>query len=150
MTVISSFTVDTNILIYSIDRSNPAKQIVADRLLRLVLAKRFPLPMQCLTEFYRATTRKRLLTPAEASDFIHDILIFIAPTPYIADDLNDAMQLHATNGIQFFDALILATSSRAGCSILFSEDLQDNRSFGSLTVRNPFLMDSTVLDALIA
>ena len=48
MIATNSFTVDTNILIYSIDRSEPAKQFVADRIIRALYAKRAKLPLQCL------------------------------------------------------------------------------------------------------
>ena len=150
MTVTSNFGVDTNILIYSLDRSEPVKQLVADKLMRAVLSKRATLPLQCLNEFYRATTRKHLLTPAEAKAFVNDVLTFIVPISSVAEDLVYAMQLHETNHIQFFDALIIATATRAGCAILFSEDLQSGRSFGSLTIQNPFLMNAKELDTILA
>jgi predicted nucleic acid-binding protein len=150
MTVTSNFGVDTNILIYSLDRSEPVKQLVADKLIRAVLSKRAPLPLQCLNEFYRATTRKHLLTTAEANAFVNDVLKFIVPVSSVSEDLIYAMQLHATNNIQFFDALIIATATRAGCIILFSEDLQNGRSFGPLTIRNPFLMADSELDTILA
>lgn len=150
MTATKSFTVDTNILIYSIDRSDPAKQHVADRILRSLFLQRALLPLQALNEFYRATTRKRLLTPAEASAFVRDTLMFVVPISSIQDDLLQAMSLHKSGEYQFFDSLLIATSARAGCSTLFSEDLHDGRPYGSLTVRNPFKLSATELDALLA
>jgi predicted nucleic acid-binding protein len=41
--------------------------------------------------------------------------------------------------LPFYDALIVASALRAGCSVLYSEDFQDGQSFEKqLTVRNPF------------
>jgi predicted nucleic acid-binding protein len=150
MIATNSFTVDTNILIYSIDRSDPSKQFVADRVMRALFAKRAKLPLQCLNEFYRATTRKHILGSTEATEFVQDALIFtvsVSPNP---EDLLQAIRLHQTGEFQFFDALLIATAARAGCTTLFSEDLQSNRTFGTLTVRNPFTMSEAELNTLIS
>lgn len=149
MIATSSFTVDTNILIYSIDRSEPAKQLVADRVIRALYAKRAKLPLQCLNEFYRATTRKRILGSIEATEFVQDALIFTASVSANPEDLFEAIRLHQIGEFQFFDALLMATAARAGCTTLFSEDLQSGRTFGLLTIRNPFAMDDAELNALI-
>jgi len=148
MTATKNFTVDTNILIYSVDRSEPEKQRVADSILRALFLQRAPL--QTLNEFYHATTRKRLLTPVEASAFVRDTLMFALPISSTQEDLTYAMRLHQTGELQFFDSLLIATAARAGCSTLFSEDLQDGRTYGSLTVHNPFKRSAEELAALIA
>jgi predicted nucleic acid-binding protein len=35
--------------------------------------------------------------------------------------------------------LILAAALEAGCTVLYSEDMQDGQKIDSLTIRNPFL-----------
>jgi predicted nucleic acid-binding protein len=40
--------------------------------------------------------------------------------------------------LNFWDALILATASREGCTILYSEDFQHGRAYGTVKVVNPF------------
>ncbi|MBB5064883.1 PIN domain-containing protein [Granulicella mallensis] len=149
MTATSHFTVDTNILIYSVDRSDPAKQFIADKVIRALYAKRAKLPLQCLSEFYRATTRKRILSPIEATEFVQDALIFTDSVSATSEDLSEAMRLHQTGEFQFFDALLITTAVRASCTTLFSEDLQNGRTLGSLAIHNPFIMNETELNALI-
>lgn len=61
------------------------------------------------------------------------------PLP-ITLDLNVAARaLAETSNLPFHDALIVAAAQEAGCDVLYSEDLQHGRSFGSLRVENPFL-----------
>jgi predicted nucleic acid-binding protein len=40
--------------------------------------------------------------------------------------------------LTFYDALIVAAATEAGCDVLYSEDLQKRRRFGGMEVRNPF------------
>ena len=75
--------------------------------------------------------------------------MFVVSVSYVQEDVLEAMSLHKTGEYQFFDSLLMATSARAGCSTLFSEDLQDGRPYGSLTVRNPFKLSATELDTLL-
>jgi predicted nucleic acid-binding protein len=35
--------------------------------------------------------------------------------------------------------LILAAALEAGCTVLYSEDMQDGQKIDSLTIRNPFV-----------
>jgi len=43
------------------------------------------------------------------------------------------------NELSFWDALILAAASAAGCSILYSEDLNAGQTILGVRVQNPFL-----------
>ena len=45
------------------------------------------------------------------------------------------MQHH---GLSFWDAMLWATASRAGCRMLFSEDLEDGRGLDGVLFVNPF------------
>ena len=150
MTVIDRFTLDTNLLIYAVDHADPVKQVLADRLLRVLYVKRLPLPLQALNVFYRATTSKRLLTSIEATDFIEDALNFVTVASATEEDLFQAIYLHRHHKAQFFDCLLLATAARSGCTTLFSEDFQDGRTYGNITVRNPFALAEADLAALTA
>lgn len=48
----------------------------------------------------------------------------------------------AITGLISYDALIVAAGIESGCETLFTEDLQHGRSFGALTIVNPFLPSS--------
>jgi predicted nucleic acid-binding protein len=49
-----------------------------------------------------------------------------------------ASRLEEEHTLAFWDALIVAAAMRAGADRLVSEDLQDGRHFGALTIENPF------------
>ena len=59
----------------------------------------------------------------------------ILPT---AGVLERGQRLHATHGLSFWDALILAACSEAGVEILYSEDVPGILMLGTLKVVNPF------------
>jgi predicted nucleic acid-binding protein len=56
------------------------------------------------------------------------------------------LELHAAaralaedHRLSFYDALIVAAALAAGCDTLFTENMQHGRSFGGLSIVNPFL-----------
>lgn len=49
-----------------------------------------------------------------------------------------ALQLHHQHQLSWYDSLIVAAAEEANCEILYSEDLQHGRHFGSLLIENPF------------
>ena len=49
--------------------------------------------------------------------------------PAIEEDLAEAIGTYERLGLQFFDALLIATALRAGCTTLFSEDMQHRSSY---------------------
>jgi len=49
-----------------------------------------------------------------------------------------AVELAARYNFHIYDASILAAALEAGCTILYTEDLQDGQRIHGLTVRNPF------------
>jgi predicted nucleic acid-binding protein len=144
------FTYDTNILIYSIDSRNLDKHAVADRVVKRTTLLGLPVPLQCVSEFYRATTKKRIVTMMEASRTARATLRANVIVPLNEDDVISAMELYEQTGAQFFDCVLLTTARRAGCTTLFSEDFQHGRDYGGITVRNPFVMDEAELNALLA
>lgn len=131
MTATSDFTLDTNILIYAIDRTDPAKHSVAERLLDAVADNGGVLLLQSLSEFYRATTKKRLIEHSLAESTVRAAMQFATVVPPDSADLLTAISLHQLHNLQFFDALLLATAARAGCTTLFSEDFQHGRTYAS-------------------
>lgn len=152
MSATRPFTIDTNILIYSVDRSDQRKHATATRILRRLAASRGPLAFQCLTEFYRATTRslKPILQASDAELLVRQFFPAFEVIRSDEHDLREAMLLHQSAQLQFFDALLVATTSHRGCLVLLSEDMHDGLRVGSLTIRNPFAMSDDELSALIS
>lgn len=133
------FTVDTNVLIYSVDLRFPEKHAIAKRLVRLCGESGSGVPLQCLSEFYRATTRKNILSLSTAFEIVEETRNAMRVIPPASEDLLVAMQYHRIHKIPFFDGLLLSTVTRAGYTTLFTEDFQTNRELGGVTFVNPFL-----------
>jgi predicted nucleic acid-binding protein len=132
------FTFDTNVLIYSVDLRSPEKHDIAKRLVRLCGESGWGVPLQCLSEFYRATTRKHILSLSAAFDVVEETRNAMRVIPPASKDLLTAMQFHELHKIPFFDGLLLSTVARAGYTTLFTEDFQDGRILSGVTFRNPF------------
>ena len=141
---------DTNILIYSVDLRDMRKHDLCEKLVARCARMDAILSLQCLTEFYRATTRKKILPHNEAASVVEqtrESFRIVAPTEA---DLLQAMNDHAAHEIQFFDALMCATLTRAGCTVLFSEDFNHGQQVAGLQILNPFLLIPMELDQLLA
>jgi predicted nucleic acid-binding protein len=50
-----------------------------------------------------------------------------------------ALDLQARYRYGFYDSLVIAAALDAGCTQLYSEDLQDGQRIEGLTITNPFL-----------
>ena len=116
---------DTNILVYAYDRSDPGKQQRAQELLASSIREESgALSTQVLGEFFVVATRRipAPLSVAEASE----ILDAVSVLPVEEIDLplvRKALETVRAHAVSYWDALILAAAERAGCTTLFTEDL---------------------------
>jgi len=143
-------TFDTNILFYAIDNTAGEKNRIASSLLRSAASVNAVLLLQTLAELSNAI-RKR---PAIPLDYLRrfiraNAMIFPVGESSLADVLL-AGSIQQVHKIQFWDAMLVATAQRAGCTILFSEDMQHGRVFDGLTVLNPFLLAAEELERALA
>ena len=129
---------DTNVLVYSVDRADIAKQDTALGLIAQHAKERSGvISTQVLQEFFSAATRKLGIAPLQARQHLRDFRIFdiVQVTPEIIEEGVDCSIL---NTISFWDGLIVASASAAKCSMLISEDLSDGQIIQGISVRNPF------------
>lgn len=129
---------DTNVLIYTDDKADPAKQ---QRALDLVAehrrARTGVVSLQVLQEYFVTVTRKLQVDARVARRKVELLAEFDVATPDVADILA-AIDLHRLHGLSFWDALILRAAKQAGCSVLFSEDMQGARDIDGVRIVNPF------------
>jgi predicted nucleic acid-binding protein len=130
---------DTNILVYTDDKGSPAKQ---RRALELVAEHRKNstgvVSLQVLQEYFVTVTRKFKVDPQVARRKVELIAEFDVATPNV-DDVLASIDLHRLHTISFWDALVLRSAKQSGCSVLFSEDMQDQREVDGVRIVNPFL-----------
>jgi predicted nucleic acid-binding protein len=126
---------DTNILIYAFAADDP-RSARAEAL----IAEGGVISVQVLSEFTNVTRRKLNWewSEIEASLAVIEELLGVA-RPLTADLHAKAVVLARDSKLSFYDALIVASATESGCEVLCSEDLQDGRKFGGVTVVNPFV-----------
>jgi predicted nucleic acid-binding protein len=130
--------VDTNILVYIDDDSEPLKQRRAAELFADHRRERTGVvSLQVLQEYFVAVTRKLGIDPSRARRKVELIAELDVVTPAVPDIIV-AIDLHRLHGFSFRDALIVQSAKAAGCAILLSEDFQAGRRIEGLQIVNPF------------
>jgi predicted nucleic acid-binding protein len=125
---------DTNVLLYLVS-SDIAK---ADRAEGL-LADGGHISVQVLNEFASVAARKRSMTWEAIADVVGVVRAVCRVHPLTVETHDRACALAQRYGFSFYDSLILASALLAGCSAVYSEDLQPGQQIDRrLTVRNPF------------
>jgi predicted nucleic acid-binding protein len=139
-------TFDTNILVYTLpDPTNTKRNQARDLLIRGAKPQAGILLLQSLTEFSYVAARKFGLSMNSIRRRVRDWREAIPVHAAGEEDLMDALELVRDHGMGFWDALLCATASRAGLNYLLSEDMQDGRRLGSLTIVNPFRPENAAL-----
>lgn len=133
------FTVDTNVLISSVDIASPAKHERAVELMARALHSDCVLMLQSLAEFYHAVTRKRLMTRSDASSLVERWMDVFPTASYSDGALRAALGGAVKRRSGLWDMLLVEAAREAGCRYLLSEDLQDGTDLDGLVSRNPFL-----------
>jgi predicted nucleic acid-binding protein len=79
------------------------------------------------------------MTPEDAKGFMEEIMV---PLWRVSPSLalyQRALDVRARYHYGFYDSLIIAAALDAGCTWLYSEDLQDRQRIEGLTISNPFV-----------
>lgn len=125
---------DTNVLIYAFSTNDPR----AGRA-EALLADGGVIGVQILNEFANVARRKLGWDWAQIEAALEVVKDLVGPVGPLTTEIHaKAVQLARDHSLAFYDALVVAAAADAHCSVLFSEDLQDGRTFGQLIVRNPF------------
>jgi predicted nucleic acid-binding protein len=90
-----------------------------------------------LAEFFSAATRKLGFSSDEAEEVVADFGAWTIHRPTHAS-LLAAVNIQRRFQINWWDALIVNSAVELGCSVLWTEDLNDGQQFSSVTARNPF------------
>lgn len=135
--------VDTNVLVYRLDRGEPAKQARCDEWLQWLWASgQGRISMQVLQELYVTLTRKldRQLDRAAARAATRALLAW---NPVVLDLLvfEQAWALQDRHQLSWWDALIVSAAKTASCDVLLTEDLQHGQTFDGLRVVDPFRIE---------
>jgi len=131
---------DTNVVVYAYDTTDPGRQSVAQRVLGdAARSGKACVSTQVLGEAFVVLTRKvsRPFERAEAVQVIHALSrLEVVEIGVMA--VNLALHYTVGAGISYWDALIVAAARLGECECLFTEDLRAGQVFDTVTVTNPF------------
>lgn len=132
------YFVDTNLLLYAYDKDPSVKRSQAKAWLASLWGNaNGAVSWQVLQEFYFNALRKFQVPTDMARDFVHQLSEWNPPDVTMGL-IERAWHWTDQAHVSFWDALIVAAAERTRCRFLLSEDFQTNRTFGSVTVLNPF------------
>jgi predicted nucleic acid-binding protein len=124
---------DTNVLLYLL--SNDAAK--ADRT-EALLAAGGVISVQVLNEFASVAIGKKAVNFAELREILSTIRVICTVTVVDVATHERGLDIAERCRFSIYDSLIVAAALRAGCSTLYSEDLQHGQTIDQLTIRNPF------------
>ena len=134
----SKIFIDTNILVYALDKADPEKQEIARELLRKTESDRLGvISTQVLQEYYVIATRKLKVDPELAKRIISSLSkleVVVIGQPII----EKAIDISISNKISFWDALIVSSAIAARCRIIWTADLSHGQSINKIKIVSPF------------
>ena len=141
--------VDTNVIVYAYDPSDPAKQAAAQSLLKnLIEEDSLVLSAQVLNEFYWVASRPARPPSLSHSDAEARVRSLIASAtavlPLTEEVTIQAMNAVAGHGFAFWDALLWASAKEHGVSVTYTEDVPGKPSIEGVKYVNPFKGHSTI------
>ena len=140
--------VDTNILVYARDSSEPEKQVLAEQwLTQLWQHELGRISTQVMNEYFVTVTQK--LKPGLSIEQARSDLRALAvwqPLDISLTLIESAWDIQDQYAYSWWDTLIISSAIFLDCRYLLSEDMQHEQSIGKLSIINPFLVDSDILN----
>jgi predicted nucleic acid-binding protein len=125
---------DTNVILYLLS-GDPAK---ADRAEELIAAGG-RISVQILNEFAAIASRKLGMSWGDISEILAQVRAVCRVESLTVETHERGLALASRYGLNVYDAMVVSSALVAGCTVLYSEDMQDGQVFdGQLTIRNPF------------
>jgi predicted nucleic acid-binding protein len=126
---------DSNIVLYALG-DDEAKRSVAVGLLSA-----WPTTStQVINECSHVLRRKLKIPPVQVAEELENVIDAVKLVDVGLIEIRNAWTLAARYGFSHYDSLIVAASLSAGCSTLYTEDMQHGQVIdGRLKLVNPFL-----------
>lgn len=133
--------IDTNVLIYSLDKADVIKRRRARKVLAEAARENAGvISTQVLQEFYVVAAKKLKLDPLVAKELVRSFENFEVVT-VTAELIREAVDCSVLNRISFWGALIAVAAESAKCRELWSEDFNHGQVVRGVKIVNPFFAD---------
>jgi len=133
----SKVFLDTNILLYSVDKKEPTKRENARQCLASLKGEiAGVISTQVLQEFYVIATKKLGGDPVTTKELLQYFQKFevVTVTPPMIEQAVDCSVL---SQLSFWDALIVTAAEQAKCEMIWTEDLNAGQVIRGVRVENP-------------
>ena len=130
---------DTNMLVYAATNQEPQKGDIARELIQHALEVNHDgvISVQVMTEFANVMKTRFNAAATEIDEWVSQFYPLLV-TEVTMDVVRNALYVKVEYGIQFYDALIVATAEKLGCHEIVTVDLNPNQTYRRIAVVNPF------------
>ena len=126
--------IDTNVLVYAFSDDQSRRTQAA-----ALVAYGGVVSVQILNEFVNVARRKLGKTWPTIVRALDDLATVLDPPVALTFEMHrDAVAMSRRYGFRIYDSLVLSAAKRAGCLVVYTEDLQDGQVIEGVSVRNPF------------
>lgn len=135
-----NYFVDTNILVYVRDSSEPEKQPLAKQWLEYLWENESgKISTQIMNEYYVTVTQKLKpgLSKNQARADLRALSVW-QPLDITSTLIESAWDTQDKYGYSWWDSLVISSALFLDCNYLLSEDMQHQQKIGRLTIINPF------------
>jgi predicted nucleic acid-binding protein len=131
--------IDTNILVYTVDKFDKNKQKIARKVLKEAIQNDIAvISTQVLQEFYNVCTIKLHMRPLSVKKYVHNYIENLEVVQNGPAIIEQGIDISIVSQISFWDALLIASAESASCAELITEDLNDGQIINGVKIRNPF------------
>jgi predicted nucleic acid-binding protein len=130
--------VDSNLILYVLDRRDPARSEQAKEILLEIAKDRSGVvSTQVVNEVANVCTSKLQMSAIEVTNALAVFRSF-ALVQHSLEMTVTALKIREDHGLNFWDALIIASAASAGCKTLYTEDLNSGQTIAGVKVVDPF------------
>lgn len=124
---------DTNIIVY-FATTNDAKAQISEKVMR----DGGQVSVQVLNEFVSVTRTKYKMTWPTVSTSLNSIRLICPVVPLTIKTHERSLVVAERYGYRIYDSMIIAAALLAGCTTLYSEDMQHGQVIDGLRIVNPY------------
>jgi len=145
------YFVDTNILMYAHDTAAGEKHERAKALVEDLWESRSGVVSTQVLQELAVNLRRKAKKPLDAKatrDVVSDYLAWHVVVNG-GDSILEALDLEARYQISFWDAMVVQAAQASSAEVLYSEDLSDGQTYGSVRVINPLRTNAPATNSSI-
>lgn len=132
------YFIDTNVIVYANDSRDREKQQVAVELIEELMKKGLGVISTQVLQEYAAAAIKKLKQNEYVVLHQLKLLGFLEVVDVIPALIMRSLEIYSAYKIDFWDSCIISAAEKAGCDVIYSEDLNAGQIYSGIELSNPF------------